>query len=72
MAVGSIGGQWNIRRSVINGKQQRLARYVWKLIEEVFDRTYQMHLKNPNITQFSVVASFEGFNLFQQGCPLCK
>ncbi|CAL8080001.1 unnamed protein product [Orchesella dallaii] len=71
VAVGSIGGQWNVRRTFLQGKGQRLSRYVYKLVEEVFDRVYEINKKHSNVTQFSVIASLEGFNLFQQGCPLC-
>ncbi|ODM94176.1 SEC14-like protein 2 [Orchesella cincta] len=71
VGVGSIGGNWNVRRTVLQGKLPRLNRYAYKLVEEMFNRVYEINMKQPNVTQFSVIASLEGFNVFNQGCPLC-
>ncbi|ODM96365.1 SEC14-like protein 2, partial [Orchesella cincta] len=56
IAVGSIGGQWNIRKSALQGKLPRLTRYIFKLVEEVFNRVYDINQQQPNITQFSAQA----------------
>lgn len=72
VSYGPLNGiTWNIRRSVLT-HPHRLSRFIIKLFEESFDRTYEAYLKNPNISQYSIIVDLQGYNAFEQGCPICK
>ncbi|ODM90083.1 SEC14-like protein 2 [Orchesella cincta] len=64
-------GKWDIRRTVIQGKGRRFIRYLIYLAESITRQIYERQEKGMNVTQMVVLGNADGFNLIQQGCPLC-
>lgn len=63
---------WDIRRVVVEGKSQRLMRYLYRLLEDVNLQIFESHEQgNKNVTRFVLVAQAEGFNYVQHACTLC-
>ncbi|CAL8079995.1 unnamed protein product [Orchesella dallaii] len=71
VGYGSTEGAWNIRRTILQGKQAQLTRYVYRMVFGIMFKLLEINKTQPNITKFSVIVSFDGFNLVQHGCPLC-
>ncbi|CAL8079998.1 unnamed protein product [Orchesella dallaii] len=67
----STDGAWNIRRLVLQGKQARLRHYLCKLIFGLMFKLVEINKTQPNVTKFSMIFNFDGFNAVQHGCPLC-
>ncbi|ODM90084.1 SEC14-like protein 2 [Orchesella cincta] len=63
---------WDIRRSVLQGKGKRGLRYVMSRVENVTGQVYERQEKlGMNVTQIVVLGNAEGFNVIQHGCPVC-
>ncbi|CAL8098304.1 unnamed protein product [Orchesella dallaii] len=62
---------WDIRRAVLQGKGQRLLRYVINLTENITRQMYERQELGMNVTQVVVLANADGFNVIQHACPLC-
>ncbi|ODM90082.1 SEC14-like protein 2 [Orchesella cincta] len=62
---------WDIRRSVIQGKGKRVMRYIMSRVENITGQAYERQEKGMNVTQVVVLANAEGFNVIQHACPLC-
>ncbi|CAL8098298.1 unnamed protein product [Orchesella dallaii] len=62
---------WDIRRAVLQGKGQRLLRFVINLVENITTQMYERQELGMNVTQVVVLGNADGFNLIQHACPLC-
>ncbi|ODM92302.1 SEC14-like protein 2 [Orchesella cincta] len=63
--------EWDIRRAMLQGKGQRLLRYVVGLVENITGQVCERQQKGMNVTQVVVLLNTEGFNVIQQACPIC-
>ncbi len=64
--------EWDIRRAAIQGRGQRLLRYMDYLLENITQQVFERQALGMNVTQFMVLGNADGFNLIEHGCPLCK
>ncbi|ODM94177.1 SEC14-like protein 2 [Orchesella cincta] len=71
IGYGSTEGAWDIRRTILQGKRTQLMRYVYRMVFGVMFKVVEINKKQPNVTKFNVLVSFDGFNLVQHMCPLC-
>ncbi|ODM93764.1 SEC14-like protein 2 [Orchesella cincta] len=62
---------WDIRAAVIQGRGQRLLRWLDRLMENITDQVFERQAKGMNVTQWKVLINTDGFNLVTHGCPLC-
>ncbi|CAL8089273.1 unnamed protein product [Orchesella dallaii] len=62
---------WDIRRAVLQGKGQRLLRYMDYLLESITTQVFERQDRGMNVTQWKVLGNADGFNLIEHGCPLC-
>jgi len=62
---------WDIRQAAIQGKGQRLLRYLDYLMENVTTQVYERLGAGMPVTQWKVLGNADGFNLIQHGCALC-
>jgi len=70
--IGTIDiGSWNIRSAILSGKGERLLRFLDYSMEHLTHRVFEEQAKGKNVSQWKVLIDADGFNLVQQGCPLC-
>jgi len=62
---------WDIRRGILSGQRDRLIRYSFGAFEKGAQIVRQMQADGQNVTQFTMVANFEDFNVVQHGCLQC-
>ncbi|ODM88855.1 SEC14-like protein 2, partial [Orchesella cincta] len=71
LGYGSIGSSWNIRRTIVQGRRSRLIRLAYRMYIGLMEKVVELNGKQQNITRFSVLMNFDGFNLVQHACPNC-
>ncbi|CAL8080005.1 unnamed protein product [Orchesella dallaii] len=71
--VGTLSAsKWDIRRAVSQGRVPRLQRYMYKMLDELNDKLYQVRSNGTkNATQWSAIVNADGFGLFKHACPAC-
>jgi hypothetical protein len=62
---------WDIRAAVLQGKGQRLLRYLDFLLENITMQVFDRQAQGMNVTQWKVIGNADSFNLISHGCPLC-
>jgi len=67
-------GQWDLRRVVISGQQEKYTRFTIYLFERVAARVRELNAQSAakNITEYILLTDLAGFNLRQHGCLRCK
>ncbi len=64
--------EWDVRAAILQGRGQRLLRYVESKLEHVTTEVFERQGKGMNVTQWKVLVNADGFNLVTHGCPICK
>lgn len=64
-------GEWDIRKGILQGKRDRVMRYLDKAFEDAALKIRQKQAKGMNVTQAVFLINLSGFNLAQQGCLQC-
>ncbi|CAL8069526.1 unnamed protein product [Orchesella dallaii] len=64
-------GTWDIRAAIIQGRGQRLLRYLDRLMENATDQVFERQERGMNVTQWKVLINADGFNLITHACPRC-
>ncbi|CAL8098282.1 unnamed protein product [Orchesella dallaii] len=62
---------WDIRQAVLQGKGQRLLRFIINLVENITTQMHERQELGMNVTQVVVLGNANGFNVIQHACPLC-
>lgn len=72
ITVGTLTAKdWNIRRAVSRAHTPRLQRYMYKILEDLTNKLYQIRMEGKNVTQWSAIINADGFGLLQHACPSC-
>ena len=58
----------DIRKAVINGKGDRLLRFVDRAFEEASQLVNSLGNKYKNITRAHLIVNLSGYNLIEHGC----
>ncbi|XP_035707856.1 SEC14-like protein 2 isoform X2 [Folsomia candida] len=61
----------DIRKSVVNGKTERLLRFVDKGLEEAAQIVNTLGKKYKNVTRGQIIINLFGYNLVEHGCLRC-
>jgi len=64
-------GEWDLRKGIVQGKRDRVIRYLDKGFEELALQIRQKQAKGMNVTQAIFLINLANFNLAQQGCIQC-
>ncbi|XP_035714057.1 uncharacterized protein LOC118438251 [Folsomia candida] len=64
-------GDWDLRRAVVSGHSDRLARYFCKVFEAGSVLTRRFQKNEQRAVQASVIFDMGNFNLVQHGCARC-
>jgi len=63
---------WDVRRVVVAGKLEELNRYMVKMMEGLVSKSMESHRTNPLVSQWVMLANYQGVSLRKQGCVACK
>jgi len=63
--------EWDLRRAILQGRNQRLLRYLYRLLEDITEQIFEAQENGQNVTRFVVLGNADGFNLVQHACSLC-
>ena len=70
--VGTVSiRDWDIRRAHLQGKLERLQRYMDKMLDEISLKVINMRAEGKNITRWVLLTNVEGFNVIQHACSSC-
>ncbi|XP_021964963.1 phosphatidylinositol/phosphatidylcholine transfer protein SFH2 [Folsomia candida] len=64
-------GDWDLRKGIVQGKRDRVIRYLDKAFEDVALQIREKQARGENVTQAIFLINLANFNLAQQGCFQC-
>jgi len=66
-----IKDSWNATKALENGQGDRLARWVYKFLEDASKLVRSLQKEGKKVTRFSEVADTDGFSPVDHACPAC-